>query len=31
MLALWFMRISDKGRRFAMWSLFYMLGSGPDL
>ena len=22
---------SDKGRRFAMWSLLYMLGSAPDL
>lgn len=22
---------TDKGRRFAMWSLLYMLGSGPDL
>ncbi len=21
----------DKGRRFAMWSLLYMLGSAPDL
>ena len=22
---------SNKGRRFAMWSLLYMLGSAPDL
>ena len=22
---------ADKGRRFAMWSLLYMLGSAPDL
>ena len=22
---------TDKGRRFAMWSLLYMLGSAPDL
>jgi hypothetical protein len=22
---------TDKGRRFAMWSLLYMLGSVPDL
>ena len=21
---------TDKGRRFAMWSLLYMLGSAPD-
>lgn len=22
---------TDKGRKFAMWSLLYMLGSAPDL
>jgi hypothetical protein len=22
---------TDKGRRFAMWSLLYMLGAAPDL
>lgn len=22
---------TDKGRRFAMWTLLYMLGSAPDL
>ena len=22
---------TDKGRRFAMWSLLYMLGSAPDV
>ncbi len=22
---------TDKGRRFAMWSLLYMLGTAPDL